>query len=68
MLHRSRRTGVFLEAEASAQAEQFFYSRRLIRIAEEAEGRITLPITWPQLALEELDLYGVVKPQGDMQA
>jgi hypothetical protein len=46
-----------------AQAEQFFFGRRPIRVAPEPEGTVTLPVTWPDQSLEELHRYGTVSPQ-----
>jgi hypothetical protein len=47
-----------------AQAEQFFFGRRPVHVGSEAEGKLTLPISWPTQALEELHSYGTVSPQG----
>ncbi len=46
-----------------AQAEQFFFTRRPLPLSEQPMGRITLPVHWPQLPLEELGAYGVVEPR-----
>ena len=46
-----------------AQAEQFFFSRRPAHITPRSEGSLTLPVTWPGEALEELHHYGTVSPQ-----
>jgi hypothetical protein len=51
-----------------AQAEQFFYSRRPLRITEGPSASITLPVSWPALPVEALHTYGVVKPQGQNPA
>jgi hypothetical protein len=57
ILFRTKASKVF------AQAEQFFFARRPLPLTEEPLGRITLPIQWPQIPLEELGTYGVVEPQ-----
>lgn len=46
-----------------AQAEQFFFGRRPVHIDSQHEGKLTLPVSWPTQALEELHYYGTVKPQ-----
>lgn len=46
-----------------AQAEQFFFARRPVRITPEPESRVMFPVTWPKEALEELHYYGTIKPQ-----
>ena len=46
-----------------AQAEQFFFARRPVRISAEAQGNVTLPVSWPAEPLEELHYYGTVRPQ-----
>lgn len=46
-----------------AQAEQFFFARRPLPLTEEPLGQITLPVQWPQIPLDELGTYGVVKPR-----
>lgn len=46
-----------------AQAEQFFFGRRPAHITPEPKGSLTLPITWPSEALEELHHYGTVSPR-----
>jgi hypothetical protein len=46
-----------------AQAEQFFFGRRPVSVGPEPEGALTLPVTWPAQALEELHHYGTVSPQ-----
>ena len=45
-----------------AQAEQFFFARRPLPLTEDI-GSITLPVHWPQIAMDELGSHGVVKPQ-----
>src|SRR5262249_44526983 len=37
-----------------AQAKQFFFARRPLPLTEEPLGHITLPVSWPQIPLEEL--------------
>lgn len=56
ILFRTQRGKVF------AQAEQFFFGRRPAHIAPEAEGSLTLPVSWPAQSLEELHRYGTVRP------
>ncbi len=46
-----------------AQAEQFFYSRRPLKITAEAEGHVTLPVSWPSVPLEELHHSGTISPR-----
>ena len=46
-----------------AQAEQFFFARRPLPLTEEPLGRVTLPVQWPRIPLEELGAYGVVEPR-----
>jgi hypothetical protein len=57
ILFRTRAGKVF------AQAEQFFFARRPLPLTEEPVGRITLPVPWPQIPLEDLGSYGVVEPR-----
>jgi hypothetical protein len=49
--------------KAFAQAEQFFFAQRPLPLTNEPIGRITLPVQWPQIPLEELGSYGVVEPR-----
>jgi hypothetical protein len=51
------------ESKAFAQAEQFFYGRRPVKISPDLECALTLPVVWPGLALKELHHYGTVSPQ-----
>jgi hypothetical protein len=46
-----------------AQAEQFFFARRPLPLTEESLGAVTLPVQWPEIPLEELGTYGIVKPR-----
>jgi hypothetical protein len=46
-----------------AQAEQIFFGRRPVHIASEPEGKLTLPVSWPTQALEELHHSGTESPQ-----
>jgi len=46
-----------------AQAEQFYFARRPLSLTEALFGRVTLPVQWPQVPLEELGIYGNVEPQ-----
>ena len=46
-----------------AQAEQFFFARRPVQIDTEPKFKITLPVSWPTQALEEMHHYGTVSPQ-----
>jgi hypothetical protein len=46
-----------------AQAEQFFFAQRPLPLTEEPLGHVTLPVQWPQIPLQELGNYGVVKPR-----
>jgi hypothetical protein len=45
-----------------AQAEQFFFARRPLPLTQSLSN-VTLPVEWPQLEVDELHIYGVVKPQ-----
>jgi hypothetical protein len=57
ILFRTRGDKVF------AQAEQFFFGRGPVHIAWEPESKLTLPVSWPTQALEEMHHYGTVSPQ-----
>jgi hypothetical protein len=46
-----------------AQAEQFFFGHRPVHIASVPAGTLTLPVSWPTQAVEELHDYGLVSPQ-----
>lgn len=46
-----------------AQAEQFFFSRRPFEVMQAGGDRVTLPVAWPGLPLEELHHYGTVHPE-----
>jgi hypothetical protein len=46
-----------------AQAEQFFYSKRPLRIREANNMSMTYPVVWPADSAERLKAFGVVKPQ-----
>jgi hypothetical protein len=43
---------------ASAQRESYLYSRRPIEVPHQAAGRLTLPISWPTVSLEDLHPCG----------
>jgi hypothetical protein len=51
------------EAKMFAQAEQFFFARRPLPLTELPLGNVTLPVAWPQIPLDQLGTYGVVKPR-----
>jgi hypothetical protein len=57
MLFRAQTGKVF------AQAEQFSFGRAPVHIAEASGGTLTLPVSWPTQALEELRHHGTVSPQ-----
>ncbi len=57
ILFRSKSDSVF------AQAEQFFFARRPVRIGPSANDPIILPVSWPTERLEDLHHYGTVSPQ-----
>jgi hypothetical protein len=57
ILFRAQAGGVF------AQVEQFFFGRRPVHVASEQEGTLTLPVSWPTQALEDLNHYGTMRPQ-----
>jgi hypothetical protein len=57
ILVRTEDTKVF------AQVEQFFFGRRPVEVANEPEGRVTFPVSWPEQSLDELQDYGTVRPQ-----
>jgi hypothetical protein len=46
-----------------AQAENFFFGRRTLALTEEPLGNVMLPVRSPETPLEELQTYGVIKPQ-----
>src|SRR5262249_51626682 len=52
-----------LAGKVLAQAEQFFFGRRPVQIDSEPEGKLTLPVSWPTQAVEELHHHGTVRPQ-----
>lgn len=56
ILFRKDGEGVF------AQVEPFFFARRSLVLPETGCG-ITLPLTWPPDAVDELELHGVIRPQ-----
>lgn len=58
---------LFRERDAAmlAQAEQFFFERRPVRITHAPEGPVTFPITWPSEDLNRLHRYGTIKPRGN---
>lgn len=51
------------EGKMFAQAEQFFFGRRPVQVASELEGTLTLPVSWPTQALEDLHHYGTGSPR-----
>ena len=51
-----------------AQAEQFFFGRRPVRILDASENPVTFPITWPQTSIDELHRYGTLRPRGAWRA
>src|SRR5262245_16306991 len=61
MLFRTQGGKVF------AQVEPFFYSPRPVEIPQRAEGRLTLPVSWPTQAVEEPHHYRTFhpRPKGD---
>jgi hypothetical protein len=46
-----------------AQTEQFFFARRPLLLTEKPLGHVTLPVQSPDIPLEELHHYGVMKPR-----
>lgn len=44
-----------------AQAEQFFFARRPLPLIDQPPGRVTLPVQWPQIPLDELGTDGVIE-------
>lgn len=46
-----------------AQAEQFFFARRPVKISAEPGSSVTFPVSWPGKALEALHHHGTIKPQ-----
>jgi hypothetical protein len=57
---------VLLRSQAGkmlAQAEQFFFGRRPLRIPVEPNANVTFPVAWPTQPLSELHAYGQVIPQ-----
>jgi hypothetical protein len=57
---------LFLEQAGAvlAQAEQFFFGRRPVRIEGDKGNPITFQISWPKKAIEKLHRYGTINPQG----
>jgi len=49
------------DGKAFAQAEQFFFGRRPLRIP--VESNVTFPVAWPPQSLSELHHYRTFKPQ-----
>ena len=45
-----------------AQTEQFFFTRQPLEISPELPS-VTLPMEWPDIPLEDLGVYGTVKPK-----
>ena len=48
-----------------AQAEQFFFGARPVRIGADDQERITLPVSWPAIPLKDLPKYGTIRPTGE---
>ena len=46
-----------------AQCEQFFFRRRPLHVPEDGVSDVAFPVTWPELALEDLHQYGIVSPR-----
>jgi hypothetical protein len=46
-----------------AQAEQFFYGVRPLKISETVEASMTFPVSWPVDNLERLMTFGILRPQ-----
>ena len=53
----------FKSGKGFAQAEQFFFTRRPLQLTEAPLGEVALPVRWPSIPLEDLETYGVIKPQ-----
>lgn len=49
--------------KAFAQVERFTFAKRSLPLFEDMRS-VTLPVTWPQIPLEELGSYGTVYPTG----
>jgi hypothetical protein len=61
---------LFREGKESmlAQAEQFFFGRRPLRVSDESQEPVTLPVAWPQMDVADLHHYGTLKPQSGWRA
>jgi len=46
-----------------AQVERFFFRERALEIPSAKGKQIVLPISWPPTSIEELGVYGKIKPQ-----
>ncbi|VTS07346.1 hypothetical protein [Tuwongella immobilis] len=51
------------DGQLVAQAEPFFFARRPMLFCDPPLGKITLPIPWPAVAVDELPIDGVIEPQ-----
>ena len=52
----------FANGKHFAQAEQFFFTRRPLELTPDLPT-ITLPMEWPDIPLEDLGVYGTIKPK-----
>ncbi len=46
-----------------AQVEPYFFARRPLPLTDPPPGRVTLPVQWPQIPLEELGTDGFIEPR-----
>ena len=51
----------FKDGKHYAQVENFFFGRRTLPLLDDISG-IVLPVEWPSIPLEELGIYGLIKP------
>jgi hypothetical protein len=50
------------EGRVLAQSEQFFFKKRPLPVAVESVGRMTFPVEWPAVPLEDLHHYSTLHP------
>jgi len=46
-----------------AQVERFFFRKRALEIPSANGKLVVLPVSWPPTSIEDLGIYGVIKPQ-----
>ena len=50
--------------EMYAQVERFPFAKRPIEIPPDVQRSIILPVSWPTIPIEDLGVYGIMKPGG----